>query len=141
MNKLEKYILDIRNMFIISVKDDIESWEKDVNDKKVTYRCSFNNGTYLYIKCDKSELRLHVYNKYDHDEDILISRYFGMIFIKDKEIYNYVRKLSYHFKQKEIEEKLNKEITIMENGLEEIKKRYSKQFEKYVRKEKLENLK
>ena len=118
----------LRELFFISVKNDIEKW----TGYSDYYSPTYDNNYYLVIDNDEHMLRIS-----NNDNKKKISKFRYGIFIIDFKVWYYVLKLKKHFKQKEEDLKNSRDINFFKNSIYVIEKTYVKE----VRKEKLENLK
>lgn len=144
MNTKEKYILELRRLFILSVNKNINSWSERVEEGYTIYCFDINNyKTKIYVNTTKCELKAHIEERYcstSDISDILISEYNAWFRVKDKEVYSCVRKLKAHFKQEKIDLKNKKESDSLKIALDGMISKFPKEYEQIVRKEKLNNL-
>ena len=141
MNKLQSNIEDIRKLFFISVDNDITDWYEDIVNSKKVYKCmSFEYNTYIYIDLERKELKYHN-GDYSFSEDIVVGDYTRFFWVhNDKRLYNYVKKLYKHVSQVAQDKKDQRSIKSLKKGLDFIQKKYPKEYEQEIRKEKLKTI-
>lgn len=129
MNTLKKYKKEVRKMFFISVKTDIERWSIEMYG----YSSPIYKNSVLVIRTDYNELRLLEQNTYSYD---VISKYKWWIIPTDFKVFWYISKLKRYVKKLDEDKKLEKEIAFYKDGLSNIRENFVKE----VRKEKLEQI-
>lgn len=127
MKTIDKYKNEIRKMFIVSVKKDIDKW---VGDKLNYYSPYFDS---FCFNVDLSKGTLYLYDGESYTGIVTYERFFIPI---DREVNRSVKKLKRYFIQKREDEKMAIKIDILKKGLNKIQEKYVKE----VRKEKLDKI-
>lgn len=117
----------IRELFFISVKNDIDKW----NGYRDFYSPNYGDNYYLIIDNDRKALILS-----SNDVRKEISKYRYGILILDFKVWYYALKLKRHFKQVEYYRINSDEIEFFQTGISSIEKSYVKE----IRKEKIEKI-
>ena len=134
MNTLKKYKNQLKKNFFVSVKKDIDKWTSSRTD----YWSPSYNGTYFRI--DKNDfcdyLNIYTDDNQGNTNNEFICIYRWLIFPVNIKVWYYVKKLSYHFKKLEKDNKVSKNIEVLKIGLENVEKEFIKE----LRKEKLEKI-
>lgn len=117
----------IRELFFISVKNDIDKW----TGYSDYYSPNYGDNYYLIIENDKKELILSCNNTRK-----IISKFRHGIFILDFKVWFYTLKLKKHFKQLEYNRINSDEIEFFQTGISSIEKSYVKE----IRKEKIQKI-
>jgi hypothetical protein len=134
MTALESYKKEIREMFFISVDNEIDMWtNKDVKD---LYSPVYDKDKCINLDMRKNKLFFvqNLYNNKQHS--IFICRYKFWFIPLDLKVYKYFKKLRQHFNEKMEDEKNKKDIFILNSGLEKIKEKHFLA----IRKEKLDQI-
>lgn len=135
MTTLESYRREMREMFFISVKNEIDVWTNNT-DKKDLYSPRYDGNIHLNLDMNKENLLL-VKNKSDGKQDVsFICRYKWWIIPLDYEVWKYSLILRKHFKKKAEDEIAKKDIMFLSSTLDIIKEKHFIA----IRKEKLEQL-
>lgn len=136
---IDDYKNDIRKLFFISVDNSISEWFIEDNVYKFSLNSYKSSYECLTINQEKKQLVLNSYvgSKF---KNIVICKYKGSIFTKDKQVYKYVKILKNHFKQMAENEKNKEKIEILESGYDLLMKKYKQEYEKEIRKDKLTKL-
>lgn len=118
-------------MFLLTVKNDIDKWKKKYSDE---YLSQNYKDYYFHVHLGKGRLTLNTYSRGD---DLVLTHYNNIFKISNWKVKAAVKKLKRHFKQIEIDEKVKNEINFIDRSLTG----FNEIFLKEVRKEKLEKLK
>jgi hypothetical protein len=131
MKIVENYKTRIRDMFFVSIKNDLNLWSAG----NINYYGPLYNETKFVIDINSTYCFLLLRNA--QNDQKIISRYKWYFIPIDFKVWIYVKKLKKHFKEiKEI--KIHEEeIIFLKTGLENIEKNFIKE----VRKNKLKQIK
>ncbi len=114
MTALESYKKEIREMFFISVDNEIDMWtNKDVKD---LYSPVYDKDKCINLDMRKNKLFFvqNLYNNQQHS--IFICRYKFWFIPLDLKVYKYFKKLRQHFNEKMEDEKNKKDISYLTLG-------------------------
>ena len=120
----------MRELFLISLKNDFDKWYRKRNEKNDFYSPAYGtcNADSIKLNIDNDKHRIFIC-KPDETDYVHIKRYKLFFIPLDKEINKYAKLLKSKFKHNTEIEKMKKAINNLENT-----------FVKEVRKEKLDNI-
>lgn len=138
MSTLTQCKKEIRNMFFISVKNDLKTWKGSYPSYNSKDYSNDTNHSYFYVDSDITDTYTGgtVFLYYNNERKQKISRYAFWIVPLDFKVWWYVRKIKKHFKKIENDEKDISKIKIFKNGLNVFEKNFTKE----VRKQKLDQI-
>ena len=143
MKDLKKYKKDMREMFFLSVKRNIDAWNVAHSD---IYGPIYDVEIFDSPEKQKMQFMINIrsfelYVKFSRTNDIYISKYkrktIGLYFIFDYKVYKYVKKIIKYYKNYEKNKKIEEELFYIKNGLNIIGTEYKSD----IRKMKLDSLK
>jgi len=127
MSTLQLYQEKIRQMFFVSIKNDLDTWTLEGHD----YFSPEYGGIKLDLDIKKKCLYLH-----DGVNFTYITRYQLWIIPIDFKVWKHLKILEKHFKKLQNDIVVEKEIEQLKNGLSKLEEKYIKE----VRKEKLDKI-
>jgi hypothetical protein len=131
MEDLKTYKQNIKKMFYISVKKDLDKWSANYSNYSINY--TDKNGYNSFLKITEDYLYLNDV-KISHFKFIELSPIKIPINFK---VWSYYKKIKKHFKNIENNKKNKNDIDILKRGLSTIEEKYLKE----IRREKLIQLK
>jgi hypothetical protein len=126
---LQMYQEKIRQMFFISIKNDLDKWTLQGND--------YFSPEYGDIKLDLDIKRKCLYLNDNNTNFTCVTRYQLWIIPVDFKVWKHLKILKKHFKKLQNDIEVEKEIEQLKNGLSKLEEKYIKE----VRKEKLGKIK
>lgn len=134
MTTLDSHKKEIREMFFISVDNEIKDWTN--NDKLDLYSPAYDKNKHINLDMRKNKLFFVENLTGGGQHSVIICKYKWWFIPLDFKVYKYQKILKLHFIKKMRDEKDKKDIIILNSGLERIKEKHFIA----IRKEKLEQI-